>query len=204
MLRTTAGVLSAELTALVCGPGLGDGEDAARLVARAIESKVPLALDADALNRIAETPSLAAAVRSRTAATILTPHPAEAARLLATTTAEVQADRLAAAQTLAQRFNASVVLKGKGSVLAHPDGAWDINGSGNVGLASGGTGDVLAGFIGALLAQGIDAAAALRIGVCLHGAAADALLANGDGPLGLTASELPVAARRLLNLAAPA
>jgi NAD(P)H-hydrate repair Nnr-like enzyme with NAD(P)H-hydrate dehydratase domain len=94
-----------------------------------------------------------------------------------------------------------VVLKGHGSVLAHPGGAWEINGSGNVGLASGGTGDVLAGFVGALLAQGIDAADALRIGVCLHGAAADALVADGDGPLGLTAGELPLAARRLLNRA---
>ncbi len=201
MLRAPDAVLSAELTALVCGPGLGNRDDLAVLVARAIELSVPLLLDADALNLVARVPALAADIRSRAAATTLTPHPAEAARLLGMTTAEVQADRLAAALALAGRFRASVVLKGHGSVLAHPDGAWEINGSGNVGLASGGTGDVLAGFVGALLAQGIDAADALRIGVCLHGAAADALAAQGDGPLGLTAGELPLAARRLLNRA---
>ena len=84
-------------------------------------------------------------------------------------------------------------------MLAHPDGTWDINASGNAGLASAGTGDVLAGFAGAFLAQGIDARSALRLAVCLHGAAADACVANGHGPLGLTAGELPRAARALLN-----
>jgi hydroxyethylthiazole kinase-like uncharacterized protein yjeF len=202
MLRAADAVLLAELTALVCGPGLGHRDDLAILVAHAIELPVPLLLDADALNLLARIPALAADIRSRAAATTLTPHPAEAARLLGMTTASVQSDRLAATHALAERFRASVVLKGHGSVLAHPDGAWEINGSGNVGLASGGTGDVLAGFVGALLAQGIDAADALRIGVCLHGAAADALVAQGDGPLGLTAGELTLAARRLLNRAA--
>jgi hydroxyethylthiazole kinase-like uncharacterized protein yjeF len=204
MLRAADAVLLAELTALVCGPGLGYRDDLATLVARAIELPVPLLLDADALNLVARIPALAADIRSRAATTTLTPHPAEAARLLGVTTAGVQSDRLAATHALAERFRASVVLKGHGSVLAHPDGAWEINGSGNVGLASGGTGDVLAGFVGALLAQGIDAADALRIGVCLHGAAADALVAQGDGPLGLTAGELTLAARRLLNRAAHA
>ena len=98
-----------------------------------------------------------------------------AARLLGTDTAAVQADRLGAAQALAARLQAAVVLKGAGSVLAHPDGTWDINASGNPGLASAGTGDVLAGFAGAFLAQGLDAKTALRLAVCLHGAAADAL-----------------------------
>jgi NAD(P)H-hydrate repair Nnr-like enzyme with NAD(P)H-hydrate dehydratase domain len=94
------------------------------------------------------------------------------------------------------------VLKGAGSVLAHPDGTFDINASGNPGLASAGTGDVLAGFAGAFLAQGIDAKTALRLAVCLHGAAADASVAEGRGPVGLTASELILAARHLLNAAA--
>jgi NAD(P)H-hydrate repair Nnr-like enzyme with NAD(P)H-hydrate dehydratase domain len=86
-----------------------------------------------------------------------------------------------------------------GSVLAYPDGTWDINGSGNPGLATAGTGDVLAGFAGAFLAQGIDARTSLRLAVCLHGAAADACIAEGRGPLGLTAAELAPVARRLLN-----
>ena len=94
------------------------------------------------------------------------------------------------------------MLKGAGSVLAAPDGSFDVNGSGNPGLASGGTGDVLAGFAGALLAQGLAARTALRIAVCLHGAAADACVAQGAGPIGLTASELIPQARALLNAAA--
>jgi NAD(P)H-hydrate repair Nnr-like enzyme with NAD(P)H-hydrate dehydratase domain len=93
------------------------------------------------------------------------------------------------------------VIKGAGSVLAHPDGTWDINASGNAGLASAGTGDVLSGLAGAFLAQGIAAKEALRLAVCVHGAAADHCVANGRGPLGLTAGELAPAVRALLNRA---
>ena len=82
----------------------------------------------------------------------------------------------------------------------YPDGRWSINSTGNPGLASGGTGDVLAGMIGALLCQGLDAERALQYAVCLHGAAADALVARGKGPIGLTASEIVMEARRLLNV----
>ena len=113
-------------------------------------------------------------------------------------------DRMSAAREIAQRLAANVVLKGAGSVLAHPDGTWDINASGGPALATAGSGDVLSGILGALLAQGIDAKTALRLAVCLHGAAADALVARGCGPLGVTASELPDAARELLNARAPA
>jgi hydroxyethylthiazole kinase-like uncharacterized protein yjeF len=162
---------------------------------------VPMAIDADALNLIAAQAALRAALRARTAPTVLTPHPAEAARLLATDTAAVQHDRLAAAQALAGELGAHVVVKGAGSVLAHPDGRWDVNASGNCALATAGSGDVLAGFVGACLAQGLDAATALRFGVCVHGAAADALVARGTGPLGVAASELPEAARMLVNAA---
>ena len=111
---------------------------------------------------------------------------------------------MGAARELAQRLAANVVLKGAGSVLAHPDGTWDINASGGPALATAGSGDVLCGLLGALLAQQIDARTALRYAVCLHGAAADALVAHGCGPLGVTASELPDAARALLNAAARA
>jgi len=199
MLRAADGVLGGGANALVCGPGLGSGDAAKTLVARAIAFREPLVLDADALNLIAADRALATAVAARTSPTLATPHPAEAARLLGQSTTEVQADRLVAAQALAAKFNASVVVKGAGSVLAYPDGTWDINASGNPGLATAGTGDVLAGFAGAFLAQGIDAKAALRLAVCLHGAAADACVAAGRGPLGLTAAELVPAARRLLN-----
>jgi NAD(P)H-hydrate repair Nnr-like enzyme with NAD(P)H-hydrate dehydratase domain len=89
-------------------------------------------------------------------------------------------------------------------VLAFPDGAWAINATGNAGLASGGTGDILSGMLGALLAQALPIDQALKIAVCLHGAAADALVAEGIGPLGIAASELVSVARRLLNAAARA
>jgi hydroxyethylthiazole kinase-like uncharacterized protein yjeF len=202
MLRSAEGVLTAEADALVCGPGLGIGEAARSLVARAVATALPLVLDADALNTIAADQALADAVAARRAPTLATPHPAEAGRLLGTTPSDIQRNRVEAALTLATRLDASVVLKGAGSVLAYPDGTWDVNGSGNAGLATAGTGDVLAGFVGAFLAQGIDPKASLRLAVCLHGAAADACVADGRGPLGLTAAELAPAARKLLNDAA--
>jgi hydroxyethylthiazole kinase-like uncharacterized protein yjeF len=160
---------------------------------------VPLVVDADALNSVAREGRLRAAIASRRAPTLLTPHPGEAARLLGCRTAEIQADRHAAALKLAKSFNALVVLKGAGSLCATPDGDWSVNATGNAGLASGGTGDVLAGMIGALLAQRMDPWHALQYAVCLHGAAADALVARGIGPVGMTASEVSLEARRLLN-----
>ena len=202
MLRDADAVLDAALDALVCGPGLGRGDRAVAIVNRAVGLPLPLLLDADALNVIADDRALAAAVAARDAATLASPHPGEAARLLGTTGAEVQRDRLGAATALAARLNASVALKGAGTVIAHPDGSYAINASGNPGLASGGTGDTLSGFVGALLAQGLPGREALPLAVCLHGAAADALVARGEGPLGLTAGELPAAARALLNAAA--
>lgn len=199
MLRAADQVLGAGADALICGPGLGTSVAAQALVAQAIAERVPLVLDADALNAIATDPALAAAVARRVSPTLATPHPAEAARLLGVATAVVQRDRLGAAQTLATKLNAALVVKGAGSVLAYPDGCWDINASGNSGLASAGTGDVLTGLAGAFLAQGLDAKTALRAAVCLHGAAADRCVRDGRGPVGLTAAELPPAARALLN-----
>jgi hydroxyethylthiazole kinase-like uncharacterized protein yjeF len=202
MLRDAADVLAAGPDALAVGPGLGTGALARELLSRAIAADVPLVLDADALNLVAREPGLATAMRERRAPALATPHPAEAARLLGTSTAAVQADRLGAALALADLLRAGVVVKGAGSVLAHVDGTWDVNASGNPGLAAAGTGDVLTGFAGALLAQRIDVTTALRLAVCLHGAAADACVATGRGPLGLTAAELIPAARELLNRAA--
>ena len=199
MLRTADAALSSDADALVVGPGLGvDGETRA-VVERAARADVPLVLDADALNLVARDTALRAAVRARTAPTLITPHPAEAARLLDTDAHRVGADRLAAAHALAGHLNASVVLKGAGSVLAYADGGFDINGSGGPALATAGSGDVLAGMVGALLAQGVAPRDALRFAVCLHGAAADRLVADGVGPVGVVASELPDAARALIN-----
>jgi hydroxyethylthiazole kinase-like uncharacterized protein yjeF len=202
MLRSAPSVLQDPPDALIVGPGLGTDAPARALLNSALALQCPLVLDADALTLIARDAALAAAVGGRTAPTLIVPHPAEAARLAGATTAAIQADRLAAALALATRFNAATVLKGAGSVLAFPDGSWAINASGNPGLASGGTGDVLAGMLGALLAQGVERDAALKFAVCLHGAAADVLVERGAGPLGLTASELAPAARSLISRAA--
>lgn len=187
------------LSCLVVGPGLGMSVDAAFWLACALESALPIVLDADALNLIATQPRLAKLLRTRKAATLLTPHAAEAARLLGTDTATIQNDRMTAATDLAQRFNCLVVLKGAGSICMLPDGECFINTSGNPGLSSAGTGDVLSGIIGAFLAQGLSAENALLLAVHLHGAAADALREQQGGQLGMTASEITDAARSLLN-----
>jgi hydroxyethylthiazole kinase-like uncharacterized protein yjeF len=200
MLRTADDVLKlGHLTALTAGPGLGQSPDAAHYLGWAIETALPLVIDADGLNLLGADPGLQGTLKGRTAPTLLTPHPAEAARLLGCTTRDVQRDRVAAARALANRYHAEVVLKGAGSVCASADGTWAINPSGNPGMASAGMGDVLTGQIAALLAQGNDAKQALQAGVYLHGAAADALVARGAGPVGLTASEVILAAREIIN-----
>ena len=204
MLRGAREVLESKPDALIVGPGLGTDANSRPLLAQALAHACPVVVDADALNLISADATLATATAARNAPTVITPHPTEAARLAGSKTEAVQADRLQAACDLAARFNASVVLKGAGSIIAHADGDWSINASGNAALASGGTGDVLAGMLGALLAQSVPAKQALELAVCLHGAAADALVAAGVGPVGVTASELLPAARRLVNEAARA
>jgi hydroxyethylthiazole kinase-like uncharacterized protein yjeF len=199
MLRQVDDVLGQDLDAVVAGPGLGRSEHAATLVGEVLASDWPCVLDADALNLLADDEDLRSACERRRADTLITPHPAEAGRLLNLSTAEVQADRLAAAQALAKRYNAHAVLKGNGSVIVARDGHLFINATGNPGMASAGMGDVLSGILGALLAQRLSGESALVLGVHLHGAAADELAASGTGPLGLTASELTDAARRLWN-----
>jgi ADP-dependent NAD(P)H-hydrate dehydratase / NAD(P)H-hydrate epimerase len=198
MLRRARDLLALPLDALACGPGLGNEATARALLAEACALKAPLLLDADALNLLAADGDLDIAVAQRAAPTLLTPHPAEAARLLDASVAEVQADRIAAALELADRFNAHVALKGCGTVVVTPDGNWAINATGNPGMGSAGMGDVLSGIVVALLAQGWPAAEALAAGVHLHGAAADAL-AGQFGEIGLTAGETIPQARRQLN-----
>ena len=199
MLRHADDALGQDLNALVVGPGLGQSERAETLVGAALASELPCVLDADALNLISQSEDLRHACARRRAETIVTPHPAEAARLLAESTATVQADRVKAARALSENLNAHVVLKGAGSILAARDRHWFVNTTGNPGMASAGMGDVLAGLLGALLAQGYSGEAALVLGTHLHGAAADELARLGVGPIGMTASEVIDTARRVWN-----
>jgi hydroxyethylthiazole kinase-like uncharacterized protein yjeF len=199
MLRHPDDVLGLDLDAIVIGPGLGQGERAETLLGAVLASDIPCVLDADALNLISENEDLRRACARRSAETVLTPHPAEAARLLALKTADVQADRLKAARNLSGNLNANVVLKGNGSIIVARDGRWFVNASGNPGMASAGMGDVLAGLLGSLLAQKYPGDAALVLGTHLHGSAADECVRNGAGPVGLTAGELVDPVRRLWN-----
>jgi len=199
MLRHPDDVFGEDLDAMVVGPGLGRGERAETLVGAALASDIPCILDADALNLIAENTGLRKACAHRSAETLLTPHPAEAARLLGSSVAAVQEDRVKAARMLAENLNAHTVLKGNGSIIVARDGHWFINASGNPGMASAGMGDVLAGMLGALLAQRYSGETALTLGVHLHGVAADTLAREGNGPVGLTAGELIDASRRIWN-----
>lgn len=194
-----AGDFDLQTATLVIGPGLGASTDAAGLLARAIACDGALLADADALNLIAATPSLREALAQRKQPAVLTPHPLEAARLLERPVGEVQADRVLAARELAAALNSVVVLKGSGTVIAAPTGAVVINTTGNPALATAGTGDVLAGLCGSLLAQGWPQWEAALGAVWLHGMAADVLVADGAGPIGLTAGELIPAIRVALN-----
>lgn len=200
MLRQAADVAAlAALDCVVIGPGMGVEEAGAALLADALGNPATLVLDADALNLLAGANPLKERCAARKGVTIVTPHPGEAARMLAVSVEDVQQDRIAAAQNIAQAYGAITVLKGCGTVIAMPDGRWWINHSGNPGLASAGMGDALAGMIAAFVAQGLGAEQAALLGVHLHGAAADALVSQGLGPVGLTASEVLMEARHLLN-----
>ena len=178
MMASAAELINSDCHALVIGCGLGVSGAAVRVLKSALKREVAVVIDADALNLIAQSAELATLVQRRKSPTVITPHPAEAARLLGCSTADVQLDRYKAAHDLARGYRCIAVLKGAGTVIS--DGTeTTVNGTGNPLLATAGTGDVLAGMIGALLAQGNDAATAARLGVCMHGAAADALRARG-------------------------
>jgi NAD(P)H-hydrate epimerase len=182
---------------IVLGPGLGRtawGEQMLYGVWQRAQAKsLSLVVDADALNLIAENRIV---IQPGYDNWMLTPHPGEAARLLGIDTADIQRDRFAAARALQQRYGGAVVLKGAGSLIASNEGL-DVVNYGNPGMASGGMGDVLSGIIGGLLAQGFSLANSARLGVCLHGRAAD--LATQDGERGLLATDLLPHLRRLLN-----
>ena len=180
-------------TVSAVGPGLGQGAWGHALWLTALDSPLPLVLDADGLNLLVAEPRRFDPVRQ----VVLTPHPGEAARLLGCSVTDVERDRFAAARTLAQRFGAVAVLKGAGSLIADPDGRLDVCPWGNPGMASGGMGDLLTGVIAALLAQGCGARDAARLGVGLHARAGDQAARAGER--GLVASDLLDPLRRLLN-----
>jgi NAD(P)H-hydrate epimerase len=190
--------LARERDALVLGPGLGRGAAPRELVRRVVpRAAPPLVLDADGLVAFAGEPE---ALRARSGPAVLTPHPGEAGALLGEDPREINRDRVAAARRLAERSGAVVVLKGAATVVAEPGGRVRVNATGGPVLATGGTGDVLAGLVGALLAQGVAAFDAASAAVFLHGAAGDRLAASvgGAGALaGELCREIPPAAEAL-------
>jgi len=200
MLRTPDALSQlSQLNVVVIGPGLGQEDIAVELLAFWLKQYVPILLDADALNLIAAHSDLREIAQKRQAETVITPHPGEASRLLNTSTSHIQNNRIECALELAHNFHATCVLKGAASVCAHHDGRYFINTTGNPALASGGTGDVLSGVIGSLIAQGLSGLEAAKLGVFVHGAAADALVERGIGPVGLTASEVAHEIRMVIN-----
>ena len=184
---------------LVVGPGLGQSRGAHDLLAQTLSARQAIVLDADALNLIAAEHGLQQRLQRRREPTLMTPHPLEAARLLGIGSNDVQVNRLNAARKLADTFNATVILKGSGSIIAESNGRTYVNPTGNPALATAGTGDVLAGMCGALLAQGMSVKDTALAATWLHGAAADELVKWGTGPIGLTASELLTVIRMLFN-----
>ena len=185
---------------LAVGPGIGTAPSTGRLLRRLVEaSPVPLVIDADGLNLIAEDPDI---LSKRQAPMILTPHPGEMARLSGQSTADIQRDRIAHARAFAEQHGVVVVLKGAGTIIAQADGTVFINPTGNPGMAAGGMGDVLTGIIAGLIAQGMPVDVAARGGVYIHGLAADRV-ARLTAPIGYLATDvmqaLPEALQEMLT-----
>ncbi|WP_347903620.1 NAD(P)H-hydrate dehydratase [Pseudomonas purpurea] len=183
-----------QASVLVVGPGLGQGAWGRSLLSAAANAPRPQVWDADALNLLAQGGV------SLPKDCVITPHPGEAARLLGISTAEVQADRLTVARALCKKFNAVAILKGAGSLIASPDGRVFRCDRGHPAMATAGLGDVLAGLVGALLAQGMTAFEAASLAVWLH-----AMAGEHQGLLGrgLAASDLIPTIRQLLEEQAP-
>ncbi|MDP3980575.1 MAG: NAD(P)H-hydrate dehydratase [Chlamydiota bacterium] len=174
--------------ACVLGPGLSCHPEVAHLITELIEGlKVPVVLDADALNILEGRLGL---LKNSKAPLIITPHPGEMARLTGKTVQDIQSNRIESARTCAQQFGLTVVLKGAGSVIASADGQVFVNVTGNPGMATGGMGDVLSGIIGGLLAQGVDPLEAAKQGVYLHGRCADRIFYPIERKETMLASEI--------------
>jgi NAD(P)H-hydrate epimerase len=190
-------VLELEPDVIACGPGLGRTEAVGEFVRALLDrASVPLVLDADAITVLADDPGRLTGKEERDV--IITPHPGEMARLIGMTVDEVQANRLDVATTFATTHRVYVVLKGHRTVIATPEGRVFINPTGNPGMATGGTGDVLTGMIAAWLAQLMDAEAACRLAVFLHGAAGD-VAETLEGQVGMTATDLLAALPQALS-----
>ncbi len=177
-------------TVIAIGPGLGKSEWAKLLLARVLESKLPIVIDADALNLLAEE-------EQASKSWVITPHPGEAARLLNMDTKTIQHDRFKSLRLLHEKFQGPVVLKGCGTLIADTKGEFFTCDAGNPGMSSGGMGDVLTGVIAGLIAQGIEINHATKLGVCLHGIAADRAAIRGER--GLLAMDLMPHLRNLVN-----
>jgi len=173
---------------LALGPGLGQSAGTRAFIRAVVDrAMVPLIVDADGLNAFAGEPDLLAGREGRDV--IITPHPGEMARLVGMSTEEVQANRLEVARTFATTHRVYVILKGHRTLIATPEGTVFINPTGNPGMATGGTGDVLCGMVAGWLAQLLDAEAACQLAVYLHGLAGDLAQAD-DGEVSMTATDL--------------
>ncbi|MCX7841742.1 MAG: NAD(P)H-hydrate dehydratase [Clostridia bacterium] len=182
------------------GPGLSVSDDIEGIVAAVIEnSEIPLILDADALNAVSRDISMLGRLKSEA---VITPHPGEMSRLMGISTQEVQNNRIDAALEFAMKWNVNVVLKGSRTVVALPDGSFHINPTGNPGMATAGTGDVLAGIISSLAGQGLKPSDAAIAGVYIHGMAGDVAAAK-KGEHGMIASdvvnEIPAIVKKLVK-----
>lgn len=176
-----------QYSAIAIGPGLGVGIQNGNLIKKILyTTDKPVVIDADGLNLLQDEPG---AMKRAKAKLIITPHPGEAAKLLNRKTSEINEDRLGSALELAAVTGAVTVLKGAGSVVATPEGKTYINNTGNPGMATGGSGDVLTGVIAALVAQGLGPEAAATVGVYLHGLAGD-LASDQMGEYGLIAGDI--------------
>ena len=170
------------------GPGLGQHPETQRLVRTLVETVTsPLVVDADGLNAIAQ--DMPVLLRKKTGQLVVTPHPGEMARLLGSPLPELVSDRIEVARSFANTHELFLILKGARTIIAAPDGRVALNGSGNPGMASGGMGDVLTGIVASLLGQGYPAWDACRLGVFLHGYAAD-IVARSKGEIGITATDV--------------
>jgi len=188
--------LLGQVDVLVTGTGLGQTSWSEDMLQACLKATIPVVIDADGLNLLARL-SLESAALPRNN-WILTPHPAEAGRLLGCSSREIQSDRVGAALRLAERYEAVIALKGCGTVIAEPQGRYAICPFGNPGMASAGTGDVLAGVIGAMVAQGLDLWDAALAGVLAHALAGD-LAAAHSGERGMLASDITAHLPAVLN-----
>lgn len=185
------------ISALAVGPGMSTTDEAGEFLYEIIRrADRPIVLDADALTLISKNPDI---LKKAKAPLILTPHPGEMSRLTGLSIPEIQADRITAALEFSKRYGVYLILKGARSVIATPDGRASINTTGNPGMASGGTGDVLTGVVGGFLAQRLSPEDAAKLGAFVHGAAGD-VIANEIGEAGLTAGDLAEALPEAISI----